>query len=95
MYRKEKRAVEVSLTANPRTKMLTASALRIVEVTPNSSSINPIPGAGMEDANGLIWLAFARGKYLIRSYLKNVTKLTRPKISHFLRSRKFLLIVRD
>ena len=56
----ERHAVEVSLTANPRTKILTASALRIVDVTPNSSSTYTIPGAQIEDAKGLVWLvAFA------------------------------------
>lgn len=47
--------LEVPLTANPRTKILTASALRIVEVTPKSASISSIPGAGIEEAKGLMW----------------------------------------
>lgn len=40
-------------TEKPRTKMLIARALRIVEVTWKVSSAYSIPGAGIEDAKGL------------------------------------------
>lgn len=43
----------MELTVNPRTNTLTENEARMVEVTPNSESINDVPGAGMEEANGL------------------------------------------
>jgi hypothetical protein len=45
--------IEMELTVNPRTNTLTENEARMVEVTPNSESINDVPGAGMEEANGL------------------------------------------
>lgn len=79
--------------------MLTASALRIVDVTPKSLTTYTIPGAEIEDAKGLVWLAFQVARYTSDrttcAYLKNVMKLTRPRFSHFFRSGKFLPIVRN
>jgi hypothetical protein len=45
--------IKIVLTVNPRTNTLTENEARMVEVTPNSESINDVPGAGMEEANGL------------------------------------------